>query len=81
MVYALIAYLIVSGFLEKRIIPLCISLFVAFFYGGSLLGGVLPQLNSQISWEGHLLGAVAAIGLAFIHLGRDQKPSSNLETQ
>lgn len=59
LIYGLIAYLIVSGIREQRIVPLIISLAVGFLYGGTLVSGVMPRLNSQVSWEGHLFGAIA----------------------
>ncbi len=59
LVSGLTAFLILSGFLEQRIIPLLIALIVGFFYGGSLLLGILPRFGSQISWDGHLCGAIA----------------------
>lgn len=77
LVYGLIAFLLVSGFLEWRTVPLLISLLVAFLYGGTLLSGIVPTLGSQVSWEGHLFGAVAG-GLA---AGWATKPQRQLATQ
>jgi membrane associated rhomboid family serine protease len=59
LISGLTAFLILSGFLEQRIIPLLISLLVGFLYGGSLFLGVLPRIGSTVSWEGHLCGAIA----------------------
>jgi membrane associated rhomboid family serine protease len=62
LVYGLVAYLIVAGFLMKRWRSVIISLLVGFLYGGILLS-VLPQAG-QVSWEGHLTGALAGIWAA-----------------
>ena len=59
LVFALIAFLIVSGFLEKRLVSLTVAIFVGFIYGGTLISGILPRFRSYISWEGHLCSAVA----------------------
>lgn len=59
LVYGLIAYLVASGFLERRVVPLLVAILVLFLYGGTMLGGVLPSMDSHISWEGHLMGAIA----------------------
>ena len=59
LIFALIAFLIVSGFLEKRLVSLAVAVFVGFIYGGTLISGVLPRFKSHISWEGHLCCAVA----------------------
>ncbi|MGA2259746.1 MAG: rhomboid family intramembrane serine protease [Thermoguttaceae bacterium] len=59
LIFGLIAFLILSGFLEKRLVPLAIAVIVGFGYGSTLISGVLPRLGSQVSWDGHLCGAVA----------------------
>jgi len=58
LVFGLAVFLIVSGILEKRIVPLLVSVFVAITYGTTLLSGILPW-QSGVSWDGHLLGGVA----------------------
>jgi membrane associated rhomboid family serine protease len=59
LIFGLVAFLIVSGFLERRVVPLLVSVVVALLYGGTLVWGILPRLGSHISWDGHLCGAVA----------------------
>ena len=54
LISGLTAFLILSGVLEHRIIPLLIAILVGFLYGGSLIVGVLPHFNSNVSWDGHL---------------------------
>lgn len=72
LIFGLIAFLIASGILEKRTVPLLIAILVAFLYGGTLLSGVLPRLGSQISWDGHLCGAIAG-GVVAYALTRDSR--------
>jgi membrane associated rhomboid family serine protease len=68
LVSGLTLFLILSGFLEQRLIPLLVAVLVGFLYGGSLILGVIPHFGSNISWDGHMCGAVAgglvAYGLA-----------------
>lgn len=59
LIYGLIAFLVVSGLIERRPIPLAIAVVVGFLYGGTFFSGIIPSLGSQVSWDGHLLGAVA----------------------
>lgn len=72
LIYGLIAFLIVSGFLEKRLVPLGIAILVGFVYGSTLLFGVLPTLDHHVSWDGHLFGALAGAALAYIHNRQDE---------
>jgi membrane associated rhomboid family serine protease len=73
LIFGLMGFLILSGILERRVVPLVISVLVIFFYGGSLLLGVVPRLGSHISWDGHLFGAVAG-GIIAYRLTSNSKP-------
>ncbi|EAR12548.1 hypothetical protein PI23P_07980 [Polaribacter irgensii 23-P] len=65
LIYGLVAFLVVNGILEKKYIPIFISIAVGAVYGG-LLWGIFPSVRSYISWEGHLFGAVAGVLIAFL---------------
>ena len=65
LIYALASFLVVYGFFKKRILPLLVSIGVAFLYGG-LIWGMLPTVAHYISWEGHLSGAIAGAIVAYI---------------
>ena len=71
LIYGLVAYLILSGIREQRIVPMIISIVVGFLYGGTLASGLVPRLGSQVSWEGHLLGAIAG-GVVAYAMTRDR---------
>jgi membrane associated rhomboid family serine protease len=65
LVYGFGAFLFVSGIVRKNRHLLAISLLVAFLYG-SMVWGLLP-IEEHISWEGHLMGLMAGIILAFYY--------------
>lgn len=67
LVFGLIAFLIASGFVEKRFFLILISFMVLFLFGGSLLWGIVPSLGGKVSWEGHLCGVIAGTFLAFLN--------------
>lgn len=71
LVYGLAAFLIVAGFIERNIVSIIVSLSVIFVFGTSLFWGVLPIGNRGVSWDGHLLGAVAG-GLVAWRLNQKQ---------
>jgi membrane associated rhomboid family serine protease len=64
-IYALAGFLFTSGVLRKFLPLQAISLFVAFMYGG-MIWGIFP-MEEKISWEGHLMGLITGIVLAFIY--------------
>ncbi len=73
LIYGLVAYLILSGIREQRLVPMIISIVVGFLYGGTLASGLVPRLGSQVSWEGHLLGAIAGGVVAYV-MTQDRDP-------
>lgn len=64
-VYGLVAFLFFSGLFRRDTKSLSISLIVIFLYGG-MLQGLFPT-NDRISWESHLLGALAGAFCAFFY--------------
>ncbi len=68
-IYALAAYLFFSGIIKRDKRAITLALIVTFLYGG-LVWGVLP-LKKEISWEGHLFGALTGIAAAIIFRKKD----------
>jgi membrane associated rhomboid family serine protease len=64
-VYAMAAFHFVSGIIRDDARLLTLSVTVVFLYGG-MTWGMLP-INPDISWEGHLWGAISGVGLAFCY--------------
>jgi membrane associated rhomboid family serine protease len=61
-IFGLVAYLIVAGFLMKSWRSAIIALIVLILFGG-IFYSILPR-EGPISWEGHLSGALAGIWAA-----------------
>lgn len=66
LVYGLNLFLIFSGFIRGNRMLIVISLIMVFLYG-SFIWGMIPSLAvpQNISWEGHLSGAIVGVLLAF----------------
>jgi membrane associated rhomboid family serine protease len=67
LIYSLNLFLIVSGFIRRNRMLIVISLIMVFLYG-SFIWGMIPAFAKlqNISWEGHLSGAIVGVLLAFI---------------
>lgn len=64
-VYAMAAFHVVSGLIRNDVRLLTLSAIVIFLYGG-LIWGIFP-INPDISWEGHLWGAISGVALALYY--------------
>ena len=63
LVYGLATFLFFSGVFRKHLQLMATSAVVVFLYG-SIMWGIFP-LKSDMSWEGHLFGAIAGVMVAF----------------
>ncbi|MFH8566900.1 rhomboid family intramembrane serine protease [Streptomyces sp. NPDC017993] len=62
-VFGLFGYLVVRGFIDRKLLDIGIGVVVAAVYG-SLVWGALPT-DSGISWQGHLFGLLGGVLAAF----------------
>jgi len=65
LVYALAAFLFLSGLLRRQRTQMGLSMLIVFLYG-SMFWGIFP-IVPRMSWESHLWGAVAGLILAWVH--------------
>jgi len=63
LIYGLATFLFFSGLFRKHLRLMVVSTLVVFLYG-SIMWGIFP-LKTEISWEGHLFGAIAGVLVAY----------------
>jgi membrane associated rhomboid family serine protease len=78
LVFGLVSFHIFAGFFEKRIQSIVIALIVGLLYATTLLQGVVP-FQQGVSWDGHLVGAVAGGIVALIAARQMQEAQSAAE--
>jgi membrane associated rhomboid family serine protease len=72
LVFGLLTYVMVVGFLERRPIGILVGVGVFLVYGSVLLG-VLPG-QAGVSWQGHLFGAIGGVLAAYYFANRRRTP-------
>jgi len=73
-VYGVAVFCLLSGFLRKNRSLQGLTLLTLFLYG-SFLWGVFPwEYTREISWEGHLAGALAGLVMALVYRNDMPKP-------
>lgn len=80
LVYGMVSLVFWSGVFRRNIKSVVLALIILVLYAG-YFGGIVPG-KEGISWESHLLGAVAGIGLAWIYkreIEEDEVPEPPLE--
>ncbi|MFD3945924.1 rhomboid family intramembrane serine protease [Streptomyces sp. NPDC058579] len=65
LVFGLFGYLVVRGFVERKLLAIAVGLTLAALWGGAVLAGISPT-NTTVSWQGHLVGLAAGVGAAFL---------------
>ncbi|UYQ63703.1 rhomboid family intramembrane serine protease [Streptomyces peucetius] len=65
LVFGLFGFLVVRGFVERRLLEVGVGLLVGAVWGSSILLGVSPS-DTGVSWQGHLFGLLAGIAGAFL---------------
>lgn len=65
LVFGLIGYLLVAGIKARQVIPFMGTIIVFILYSGIIFSGISP-MQAHVSWDGHLFGLIAGIGLGFV---------------
>ena len=76
-VYALLSFIFWTGVFRKSLQSIILALVVTVMYSG-YFAGIGPNQEGNVSWEGHLLGAIVGIFTAFYF--RDELEDSEIES-
>lgn len=78
LIYALAVYLIAAGYYERKLKSAIVAILVVVLYG-TLFWGMLPTATG-VSWEGHLMGAIAGGIFAAQTVGRTGRKHEQTST-
>ncbi len=74
MIFGWMGYLLARAYFSRRIKWILTALLVLIFFG-TLLGNLLPSLDARISWQSHVCGFVAGVGVGWLlHPRRGAQP-------
>ena len=71
--FALLGYLMLRGWFDRRVLPIVGSIAIGLMYGGALFGMFPGQAG--ISWEGHLFGFIGGV-VAARWLAKREQPAT-----
>ena len=78
LIYVLVSFIFFKGMMTKYYRLMALSLTVVMLYGG-MIWYVFPEVDKQISWEGHLAGLVTGFFFAIRLKTPDYKESIRYE--
>lgn len=74
LIFGYFGFLVAAAIFERSLRSILLAVLVGLLYGGMVFG-VLPG-KPGISWEGHLFGALAGAGYAWLTLGRKNRANA-----
>ena len=80
LVFGLIGLLIVNGFLRRSLLGVGVAVLVGVIFGGTLLSGLMPGGEENVSWDGHLCGFLGGAAIAYF-AGEDSKKTEESESK
>ncbi|MFN2518638.1 MAG: rhomboid family intramembrane serine protease [Jatrophihabitantaceae bacterium] len=76
LIFGWLGYLIARAYFSRKLRWIVVAALVLFFFG-TLLNGLLPSFESQVSWQAHLCGFAAGIlAGAVLHPRRADTPKT-----
>lgn len=81
LIYALGYFLFVAALIVRNKNSMALSLFIVLMYG-SMLWGIFPYfVPDNVSWEGHLAGAISGVVLALYQFRNFERPKEKVKIQ
>ena len=78
LIYVLVSFIFFKGMMTQYYRLMALSLAVVMLYGG-MIWYVFPEVDKEISWEGHLAGLISGFAFAIIFKTPDYKKAIQYE--
>lgn len=65
LVFGFFGYLLVRGFVDRKLLDILIAFVITAVYGWTMLWGVLPTTD-HVSWQGHMFGFAGGVVAAHV---------------
>ena len=65
MVFGWLGYLLARAFFSRRLKWIAVAVLLLVFFS-TMLGGLLPSADSNVSWQSHVCGAAVGVAVAWL---------------
>ena len=79
LVFGWLGYLLARAYFSRRLRWIVVAVLVLIFFG-TLLFGLFPTINSDVSWQAHICGFVAGVGAGALLHPRGEETRFNSRT-
>lgn len=73
MVFGWLGYLLARAYFSRKLKWIVVAVLVLIFFG-TLLFGLIPSINSDVSWQSHLCGFATGVGVGALLHPRSAQP-------
>lgn len=80
LIFSYMGFFILAGMMKQDLLNVIVAVLVTFLYG-TILIGLIPSSNVEVSWEGHLFGFLVGwvVGYGYFLMGGQEEMEQFIE--